>query len=112
MPDYQALRQRLEQKRQEILQRLNEIQETWHRPVDVDLEEQSLELENEDVLTELDREGMEELNQIDRALERMDNGTYGVCRLCGATISEERLEALPYTDVCKVCAADAEKLGE
>ena len=111
MADHQALRRQLEQKRQEILQRLNEIQATWHRPVDVDLEEQSLELENEDVLAELDREGMAELNRIDRALERMDNGTYGVCRLCGAPIAEERLAALPETDVCQVCAPDAGQPG-
>ncbi len=111
MADYHALRQELEKKRQEILQRLNEIQETWHRPVDVDLEEQAQELENEEVLAELDREGMEELERIDRAIERIDNGTYGTCRLCGAPIGEARLAALPYTDVCEVCAPDAEKLG-
>ncbi len=112
MADYQALRRQLEKKREEILQRLNEIQETWRRPVDVDLEEQAQELENEEVLAALDKEGMEELNRIDRALERMDQGVYDVCRLCGATISPERLEALPYTDVCAVCAQDAEQIGE
>lgn len=112
MADYTALRRELERKREEILQRLNEIQETWHRPVDVDLEEQAQELENEEVLAALDKEGMEELNRIDRALERMDQGIYDVCRLCGAKISPQRLAALPYTDVCEVCASDAEKLGE
>lgn len=55
MADYTALRRELERKREEILQRLNEIQETWHRPVDVDLEEQAQELENEEVLAALDK---------------------------------------------------------
>lgn len=34
--------------------------------------------------------------QIDAALERMDNGTYGQCARCGKPIPVERLEALPY----------------
>jgi len=112
MADHAALRQQLERKREEILQRLNEIQETWHQPEDIDLEDQAQDLENEEVRAALDKEGMEELNGIDRALERMDKGIYDVCRLCGGKISLQRLEALPYTEVCEVCAPDAEKLGE
>jgi len=38
--------------------------------------------------------------EIDAALGRIDAGTYGVCATCGAQISEERLEALPYATLC------------
>ena len=34
--------------------------------------------------------------QIDAALQRMDDGTYGLCQRCGKPINEERLEAFPY----------------
>jgi DnaK suppressor protein len=40
------------------------------------------------------------LHAIDGALERIDEGTYGTCRICGREIPEERLEARPWTDLC------------
>ncbi len=41
-----------------------------------------------------------DLDDIDRALTRMDDGTYGVCEVCGAEISPARLEVMPATRVC------------
>lgn len=43
------------------------------------------------------------LEAIDDALLRMHNGKYGLCDTCGKEISMERLEAIPYTTVCKDC---------
>lgn len=40
------------------------------------------------------------LQKIDRALKRMDDGTYGVCDLCGKNIEKARVKALPYVDLC------------
>lgn len=40
------------------------------------------------------------LNQVNRALERIEEGTYGFCRVCGRPIEKERLEAIPYTELC------------
>ena len=40
------------------------------------------------------------LSQIDAALERIDDGTYGVCAACGQPIGEERLEARPWATLC------------
>jgi DnaK suppressor protein len=36
---------------------------------------------------------------LDRALERIQNKTYGVCKVTGNTISKERLEAVPHTEI-------------
>ncbi len=44
------------------------------------------------------------LREIDAALERIEAGTYGTCASCGKPIGEERLEALPWTDLCIDCA--------
>ena len=41
-----------------------------------------------------------ELEQIDSALERMDDGRYGVCEITGQPIPLPRLQALPYTTIC------------
>lgn len=42
---------------------------------------------------------------IDRALERLAEGGYGVCDSCGSEIPAARLEALPATTLCVTCAA-------
>src|SRR5467141_697174 len=40
------------------------------------------------------------LQKIDRALKRMDDGTFGVCDICGKNIEKARMKALPYVDLC------------
>jgi RNA polymerase-binding protein DksA len=44
------------------------------------------------------------LEEIDAALGRIDDGTYGICTNCGKPIAEERLEALPWASLCIDCA--------
>ena len=66
--------------------------------------EQSVEMENQELIYTLDREGKEEIRKIAKALARLDNGEYGLCVNCGEDISEQRLDVLPYTDVCIDCA--------
>jgi RNA polymerase-binding protein DksA len=40
---------------------------------------------------------------INRALERLEEGTFGLCARCGQPIAEERLEAIPWTTKCIDC---------
>lgn len=51
----------------------------------------------------------EQLQQIEAALERLDDGTYGRCEQCGQTINPERLEALPYATLCITCQREQEQ---
>src|SRR6476620_2682252 len=44
------------------------------------------------------------LEHIDAALQRIADGSFGRCTSCRAPISDERLNALPYTPVCTQCA--------
>jgi RNA polymerase-binding transcription factor DksA len=48
------------------------------------------------------------LGLIDDALKRLDNGTYGVCQICGKRIPPERLELVPETPYCVEDAAKQE----
>ena len=57
-------------------------------------------------LAELDAR---ELNQIDRALLRLKQGTYGVCEACCCKIPVGRLNALPYSTLCIACQREMEK---
>ena len=43
------------------------------------------------------------VDEIDRALAKMDSGTYGVCERCGNPIPKARLKALPYAALCVAC---------
>jgi DnaK suppressor protein len=46
---------------------------------------------------------------IDEAFRRLDNGTYGTCTNCGATIGDKRLAAVPWTPFCIDCQELQEK---
>jgi RNA polymerase-binding protein DksA len=48
------------------------------------------------------------LTEIDAAVKRIDEGTYGRCATCGAQIARERLEAYPWASLCIDCARLAE----
>jgi DnaK suppressor protein len=43
------------------------------------------------------------VHEIDRALEKIEDGTYGLCERCGQPIPEERLDAVPYATLCVSC---------
>jgi DnaK suppressor protein len=43
------------------------------------------------------------LQAIEEALERLDSGSYGLCRDCGEDIAAARLNAIPWTRVCIGC---------
>jgi RNA polymerase-binding transcription factor len=45
------------------------------------------------------------LAELDRALEKVDEGTYGVCDDCEQLISSDRLEAMPSATLCVTCSA-------
>jgi DnaK suppressor protein len=49
------------------------------------------------------------VKNIDDALERMEDGSYGVCDACGLEIAEERLTAMPFTRLCRDCQQDQER---
>jgi len=50
----------------------------------------------------------QELEQMDEALRRLEEGTYGVCSVCEEDIDEQRLKAMPYATTCVRCAAKGE----
>lgn len=110
MEDYEDIRRRLLEKRRELLGRISAIaDDAGHagRPLDPDFEEQAVDLQNEEVLGALDAAARHELDQIERAMQRMDRGEYDVCAVCGNEIPLQRLRVLPFTDRCLACAERA-----
>lgn len=50
------------------------------------------------------------LSHIERALERIEDGSFGTCRGCGNEIGEARLEAVPHATLCITCKSNREKM--
>jgi RNA polymerase-binding protein DksA len=97
----------LERRLAELQERRERIaRHTRHRdePLPPDFAEQAVELENGETLVALDREVSAEIREIERALRRVADGSYGSCTECGDAIGEERLKALPFAGLCIECA--------
>lgn len=51
----------------------------------------------------------ETLQKIEQALERIEDGVYGICDCCGRRIPQGRLDAIPYAGLCVGCARQNEE---
>jgi RNA polymerase-binding protein DksA len=95
----------LQSERQKIQQRIDQIQRDERLETASGQTDTAHEWENADVRDDLLNSAMRELKQLDAALKRLEQGTYGVCEVCGEPIAEKRLDVLPYATRCIECAA-------
>jgi RNA polymerase-binding transcription factor DksA len=51
----------------------------------------------------------ESLNEVEHALQKYEDGTYGLCDSCGQAIEQARLEAIPQASLCLSCKAQQAK---
>ncbi len=76
-------------------------------PGDVQFDEESGEGDSMNVERERDlalsAQAMASVEEIDRALAKIEQGTYGICEKCGEPIPQERLKALPHASLCVRC---------
>jgi RNA polymerase-binding transcription factor DksA len=103
-----AVQATLSRRREELAQRLAALQADLARasePLSPDFSEQAGQRENDEVLQALHDGTESELRELDAALQRLRSGEYGVCAQCGYPIEPRRLEAVPYTDCCSLCAS-------
>ena len=107
---HEVLSRMLVDRQTEIRSKLRSLREVL--PAEVaqvrDAEEQSMEdfvLGMDFALMEMESET---LRKIDEAIQRLEEGTYGVCGDCDGPISEARLKALPFATVCRDCQAQRE----
>jgi DnaK suppressor protein len=76
---------------------------------DSEWSERALEERLRHLLVNLDARGRERVEEINAALGRMTEGTYGLCERCGHSIAFERLQALPTATTCTECAHELEE---
>jgi len=89
----------------ELTGHLAEIDSELRKRLSADSEERATDLENQDALEGIKNSEIQEIRQIQGALKRIAEGTYGVCVQCGAEIDPKRLKALPIAARCISCAA-------
>ncbi|TPE52202.1 TraR/DksA family transcriptional regulator [Amaricoccus solimangrovi] len=82
--------------------RLHRIDDALDEPVGTG--EEAVEREDEEVLEDLGAAGLQEIRMIEAALDRIRQGSYGTCAVCGEPIAEERLDAVPHAATCRDCA--------
>lgn len=104
MADYSAIRAELKEQLRRLVARAEEIDNNLREPGDSDWEDRAVEAEGDEVLSQVGNLAMTEIAQIKDAIHRIDEGKYGKCTRCGATIPEERLAAIPYATTCTGCA--------
>lgn len=115
--DIQSMRLRLEAKRDELQSNISRLTEAHPVPTDpleasegpTDFEDQAvdfLEIQKEQSLLVNEQSLMTEVNQ---ALKRIDQGTYGLCVVCGNPIPEKRLEAIPWAARDVKCEQEVEQ---
>jgi RNA polymerase-binding protein DksA len=104
------LQARLQQERAELEVQLATIEDTSFATTqsdlsgDVGLDDESADagtatFEREKDLS-IEQNVRDLLQKIDRALKRIEEGTYGICERCGKPIEKARIKALPYVDLC------------
>lgn len=55
-------------------------------------------------ISDMAKRTRERVDQLDAALRRLDEGTYGICATCGSPIGAARLDARPFATTCIRCA--------
>jgi RNA polymerase-binding transcription factor DksA len=103
-----AVRAELEARLAALGARIERIEEAQREPLDDDFSEQAVAREDDEALDGVERATMEEVARIRQAIARLDAGTYGLCVVCGETIAEARLDALPTATRCINCVHDAD----
>jgi RNA polymerase-binding protein DksA len=98
------IRARLAQQKADMRKRVSTIHEHARDPLEQDSAEQAAQLGNVAVVSALESEAIQQIAEIEAAMQRLDNGTYGVCFTCGEPISEGRLRVRPAATQCLDCA--------
>ena len=109
---FQALRERLQKQRAEIINMYKQDLRAGQESADdgtEDIVDRANNAYNRELMFSLSDNERTTLLQIENALGRMDEGSYGRCANCGQSIAVQRLEAVPWARFCIDCQELAEK---
>ena len=101
---YEQLKTELETRLAAMQARLNSIKRDVTHEYSGDSAEQAQERENDEVVDAIGNETRQSVHDIQVALDKIAEGTYGECEKCGGDIGEGRLQAIPEAALCVSCA--------
>ena len=104
--DLSGVRDQLVTRRAALEQRHSRIEHDLQRrnePLVADSSDRAIQLQNDEALQAIEDATQAELVVIDEALQRLELGLYGVCKVCGGDIEAARLKAF-HAVTCAVCA--------
>ena len=103
MPDLRKVRQTLHQHRAEILTSLGLKLDSLSSAGRVSEEDQATLTHEEFISVARNRLDHQKLQMLNTALQRLEEGEYGLCLECGEEISAKRLQAIPWAKFCIHC---------
>lgn len=109
--DLRSVKQDLIQRRQDLQEDLMRLYKEKFSDEVQDLGDQALTSTMELLSSSLQDSRVEEYNRIVRALQMIEDGTYGICVDCGEAISEKRLKSYPNATRCIACQEAYEEGG-
>ena len=102
--DYDVQKEELERRLATLQARLASIKRDVTQEHSGDSAEQAQERENDEVVDAIGNETAQSIRGVTAALERIADGTYGICENCGDQIGQARLEIVPEATRCVACA--------
>lgn len=115
--DIQEMKRRLETRRAELIESLGDLTEVHPKVVDSDeasddfqdIGDGAVDVQERDQEQSIAANNRALLTEVEEALKRIEDGTYGRCVVCGQLIPEKRLEAMPWASLC---VKDEEKIEQ
>jgi RNA polymerase-binding protein DksA len=104
MTNHQDIASELERRLAELTSDVAAIDAELRSTLPADWSEQATKLEDQDALDGIEKSKLQEIQQIHAALQRIAQGSYGICAQCGEPIGAKRLKALPTATKCIACA--------
>jgi DnaK suppressor protein len=103
----EAVRERLEKELRETFAELKRLEEKVQVEVEYGLGEGDPIIYEREMNMALRRRARRKVTSLEEALNRFEEGTYGICEVCRREIGAQRLEALPQARLCIECAQKA-----
>jgi DnaK suppressor protein len=103
----EAVKQRLEEELQETRAELERLEEKLRVEVEYGLGEGDPIIYEREMNMALRRRARRKVKALEEALQRFQEGTYGICERCGRQIDVQRLEVMPQARLCIECAQQA-----
>jgi len=109
----ESIRKQLENERSHLCQYLNTAEDQRYGDnFSREKAEIAMQAQERDKLLALTGKLREQMLEIEHALHKLEEGSYGICDSCGQPIERGRLEVLPYASQCMGCKATNKKINK